>query len=423
MAISFTMIPNEPMTDKQLSLRAKGVFACITSFAGLPGFCLSIQRLKRSCSDSTYAIRSALRELKSRGYLAHTFSTDARGAFCHAYTLYDSPLSLPSSVPQFRQQDERANGDVQLVRQTKGNFTKIPSEILRSCEFSLQVKALYAIMKHLIDIPSFTFRVRALSNCCQERTKALRAAWHKLKLSGLLKQERHPTGEHNAFEYVYELLEAPDLERPYFANCRRDGSATFTRTIRQYLSKAHQALRSIGRKQKTAPSPAAPQQTAAFDYNQIALEHGTVFAELLQKAVDTIRHGKYFYDDGEKLRRADRDAAAAKLSPDLIRRFAGRIKMPDHVRAPLPYLTASLYRFIANGNDEQVGQADPPLSFYEVEDMVQHIVRRVAQKRESHSFISDRDLRLDAAYHAMAAGSRDEYEAQIRTIFDDWKNA
>ena len=64
-----------------------------------------------------------------------------------------------------------------------------------------------------------------------ERIKRFSSIWRQLKLTGLLKQHRYPTGEENSFEYQYELLDQPDSEAPYLVNHHADGSVSSERTI------------------------------------------------------------------------------------------------------------------------------------------------------------------------------------------------
>lgn len=65
-ATGYTTIYNEVLRDRTLSLEAKGLFAVIKSFVGLPDFALSKRRLGYACSDSAYLLNAAWKELKQR---------------------------------------------------------------------------------------------------------------------------------------------------------------------------------------------------------------------------------------------------------------------------------------------------------------------------------------------------------------------
>ena len=90
-ATGYTTIYNEVLRDSTLSLDAKGLFAVIKSFIGLPDFSLSKRRLGYACSDSAYLLNAAWKELKQKGYLQHYFSQSENGAFCHVYNLMQHP--------------------------------------------------------------------------------------------------------------------------------------------------------------------------------------------------------------------------------------------------------------------------------------------------------------------------------------------
>ena len=82
-ATGYTTIYNEVLRDRTLSLDAKGLFAVIKSFIGLPDFALSKRRLGYACSDSTYLLNAAWKELKQKGIICSTiFPRSENGAFC-----------------------------------------------------------------------------------------------------------------------------------------------------------------------------------------------------------------------------------------------------------------------------------------------------------------------------------------------------
>lgn len=424
MATAFSMIPNEPMMDRRLSLRAKGVYTVITSFAGMPDFALSVSRLQRTCSDSVYAIRMALRELKACGYLTHSVCTDRNGAFCHSYTLYDCAQITPSPTPIFDTAGNRPNGDLHLIRSSCGNFTQVSSDLLRSADIPLQTKALYTMMKHLLGIPGFNFRIGALSSFCAEKSKSFRSAWSKLKLAGLLKQHRYPTGKRNRFEYTYDLLDAPDLDTPYFSNCRSDGSVSSCRTIREYLSAAHQKLRLVREAVvKRKPVVTEMPKGITFDYAAIQQERGQAFADLLRQAVEKIQCKKVYYADGKKLSRAERENAAGKLDSEKIMLFAKQIKISDEVRTPLSYLSVSLYRFLSDSerNHSDIYSAHPSLSIDDMIGVIQVIIKRVMHRKEMDIPPSPRDAELVRQYAELPTSPREDYESGLIRIFNEWK--
>ena len=112
-ATGYTTIYNEVLRDSTLSLDAKGLFAVIKSFIGLPGFALSKRRLSYACSDSAYLLNAAWKELKHKGYLQHYFSQSENGAFCHVYNLMQHPSAPVDFV--YSPAIDRPNGDVACI--------------------------------------------------------------------------------------------------------------------------------------------------------------------------------------------------------------------------------------------------------------------------------------------------------------------
>lgn len=78
-----------------------------------------------------------------------------------------------------------------------------------------------------------------------EHIKRFSSIWRQLKLAGLLKQHRYPTGEENSFEYQYELLDQPDSEAPYLVNHHADGSISSERTISDYIAQASAKIKRL----------------------------------------------------------------------------------------------------------------------------------------------------------------------------------
>lgn len=373
----YTLVPNTPMIDKNLSLYAKGLYACISSFAGLPQFKMSIARLVRACADSVYSVRKALRELQSSGYLQRYCSTDTHGNFVCAYDMYDTARTTNGDVV-FIHQSNRPNGDIQLLRETKGNFTAVPSSILRDPRIPLRAKALYSVTKFLFGIPNFEFSVGAIAAYCKEGAKALRSAWQTLKLTGLLKQHRYPTGRNNAFRYTYDLLESSDMDSPYFTTHRADGSSVAGHTIRGYVDRRKSKIARfiagvLGMTQQEGapfPSPAAPH----------------VSHSIIHDAYNAIASGKTLYVNGDRLTRRRRKAILKQLTPEYLDQFSNEFVVPGYVQRPLPYAIAALVRLIESGN--QPGQ-HTQLTADEAETIISHHIRMIRRKQE-------RDVNLSA---------------------------
>ena len=139
-ATGYTTIYNEVLRDSTLSLDAKGLFAVIKSFIGLPDFALSKRRLGYACSDSGYLLNAAWKELKQKGYLQHYFSQSENGAFCHVYNLMQHPSEPVDFV--YSPSIDRPNGDVVCISDAQRDYTNISTSVLRDKTISLASKGL-----------------------------------------------------------------------------------------------------------------------------------------------------------------------------------------------------------------------------------------------------------------------------------------
>ena len=234
-AAGYTTIYNEVLRDRTLSLEAKGLFAVIKSFVGLPDFVLSKRRLGYACSDSAYLLNAAWKELKQKGYLQHYFSQAENGAFCHVYNLMQHPSEPVDFV--YSPSIDRPNGDVACISGAQRDYTNISTSVLRDKTISLASKGLFALVSHLMKIPDFVLRPEGIRAFCMEKVKQFSTLWKRFKISGLLKQHRFPSGQENHWTYEYELCETPDLETPYLTNYHIDGSVSTVATIDGFLAK------------------------------------------------------------------------------------------------------------------------------------------------------------------------------------------
>lgn len=91
----FTIVPNEWLRDARLSRRARGLLAELMSHA--PGWETSVESLVASGPEGRDAIRGALAELESCGYLQRSQGRDESGRLAGADYLVTDPADLPSS--------------------------------------------------------------------------------------------------------------------------------------------------------------------------------------------------------------------------------------------------------------------------------------------------------------------------------------
>jgi len=86
----FTQIPNAWIRDKRLSYKARGLLAELMSHA--PGFEVSRERMARSGQDGDRAVRTAIAELESAGYLKRSQSRSRNGQLGAALWITTDPF-------------------------------------------------------------------------------------------------------------------------------------------------------------------------------------------------------------------------------------------------------------------------------------------------------------------------------------------
>lgn len=94
---NYTVLNNEFLRNKELSLKAKGLMSMILS---LPEeWTYSINGLVAICKESITSVRSSLKELEEHGYVVITKKQDAKGRFIYDYTIYET-LEMRNNKPQ-----------------------------------------------------------------------------------------------------------------------------------------------------------------------------------------------------------------------------------------------------------------------------------------------------------------------------------
>lgn len=87
---SFTMASNSAIRDKNMSLKAKGLYTLIMSYITLPDLSLTKDFLRKHCKEGKKAFEAAWAELKEKGYLKiYMQPSSDRGRWCVQYDLLD----------------------------------------------------------------------------------------------------------------------------------------------------------------------------------------------------------------------------------------------------------------------------------------------------------------------------------------------
>lgn len=350
-ATGYTTIYNEVLRDRTLSLNAKGLFAVIKSFIGLPGFALSKRRLSYACSDSGYLLNAAWKELKQKGYLQHYFSQSENGAFCHVYNLMQHPSAPVDFV--YSPAIDRPNGDVVCISDAQRDYTNISTAVLRDKSISLASKGLFALVSHLMKIPDFVLRPEGIRAFCMEKIKHFSTLWKRFKISGLLKQHRHPAGEENRWTYEYEICETPDLETPYLTNYHADGSVSTIATIGDFLEKLKKHVSRIRKNVRKQDKPRAVRRKERRQIEQqlnadaLRQRFGNDLTGTVVTAVYNIKHAQRLIIKGAEITQERRETVAQMISPESVERFLDSTALDlSRIENPAAYLQTALFAFL-----------------------------------------------------------------------------
>lgn len=394
----YTTTYNDVLRDIDLSLTAKGMYAVIKSFIGLPGFVLSKRRLAAACSDSRYQLNKAWKELKDKGYLQHLFSTAENGAFCHAYNLMQHAGEPVDCV--YVPEQTRPNGDCACIVREQKDYTNIPTDILRDPTISLSDKGLYALVASLKKIPGFILRPEGIRSFCKEKLKHFSTLWKKFKLNGLLKQHRYPAGEgRNHWTYEYELCETPDRETPYLVNHHYDGSVSTFKTIGEYLEKFKAHLSGITRRtpcRKDKPRAVRRKERRQLEQQLGAKvlreKYGNVLTGNIVSAVYNISHAPQLTVQGAQIAQERRKAVALVITSETVQRFLESVSIDfSRIKNPVAYLQTALFThheklleqpvvMEPESSPESAPAADPPLADWEQAWLVQKADARKRRK-------------------------------------------
>ena len=393
-AAGYTTIYNEVLRDKSLSLSAKGLFAVIKSFVGLPDFALSKRRLGYACSDSGYLLNAAWKELKQKGYLQHYFSQSENGAFCHVYNLMQHPSEPVDFV--YSPSIDRPNGDVACISGAQRDYTNISTSVLRDKTISLASKGLFALVSHLMKIPDFVLRPEGIRSFCMEKVKHFSTLWKRFKISGLLKQHRHPAGEENRWTYEYEICETPDLETPYLTNHHADGSVSTIATIGDFLEKLKKRVSHIRKNVRSTKKKDKPRAVRRKERRQLEQQlnadalrqrFGNDLTGTVVTAVYNIKHAQRLFIKGTEIAQERRETVAQMISPESVERFLDSTTLDfSRIKNPAAYLQTALFDFLEKqcSTDGSPAEAAPdrPLADWELEWLERVKVKRHSQETE-----------------------------------------
>lgn len=86
---NYTVISNEFLRNKNLSMKAKGLLAVCLSLPDTWDW--SISGLVAICKESVTAVRNAMKELEEHGYMKINKLQNEKGHFYYEYVIYETP--------------------------------------------------------------------------------------------------------------------------------------------------------------------------------------------------------------------------------------------------------------------------------------------------------------------------------------------
>lgn len=139
---NYTVMSNEHLRNKDLSLKAKGLMSLMLSLP--PQWDYSIGGLVAICKESHTSIRSAIKELEENRYLIRERKNNEKGYFVYEYTLFET--RQPHTGKQHAVEKNADNGHTENRREIskeevskdKLNIDKENKEINKGIESVLE---------------------------------------------------------------------------------------------------------------------------------------------------------------------------------------------------------------------------------------------------------------------------------------------
>ena len=117
---NYTVINNEFLRNKDLSLKAKGLLAVCLSLPDTWNW--SIAGLVAICKESITSVRSSLKELEEHGYVTILKTKDDKGRFIYEYTIYETPVSVSPDIQNLCLDNQHLEKqDIENVKQLNTN--------------------------------------------------------------------------------------------------------------------------------------------------------------------------------------------------------------------------------------------------------------------------------------------------------------
>jgi hypothetical protein len=129
---NYTVMSNQFLRNKQLSMKAKGLLAVCLS---LPDdWDYSINGLVAICKESITAVRNAMKELEAHGYMKINKLQNEKGHFQYEYVIYETPVIENLYVDNADMENLVVDNQQQL------NTNQLSTEEVSTNELNLYIK-------------------------------------------------------------------------------------------------------------------------------------------------------------------------------------------------------------------------------------------------------------------------------------------
>lgn len=140
----YTVMSNHHLRNKELSLKAKGLFSVILSLPD--NWDYTVKGLAYICKEGADSIRSALKELEQQGYIERSRIRNEKGQLTTAeYIIHEQPQSdfLPSESEPI--QDESMQNSPMSENPAQAKSTQLNNNILNTKKLNTDVLNTYPI--------------------------------------------------------------------------------------------------------------------------------------------------------------------------------------------------------------------------------------------------------------------------------------
>ena len=194
----YGVIPNELLNNKEITFKAKGIYAYIQSKSDDWDF--SCEKIAVQSRESVDAIKTGIKELESAGYLKRTKIHNEKGYFDTEYILYEKPMVEKPSM--------------------ENTYLEVPAKEIPTMDFPLTDNGTNNSNKDLSnkdlikEISKEIFEARILELEKENQLLKERKEKNSTDGGGGKKQKEEPPSQAEFMDYAKSVVEN-DLKKPF----------------------------------------------------------------------------------------------------------------------------------------------------------------------------------------------------------------